>query len=586
MEEKEKKPVPEWLTPWKPGQSGNPKGRPKTKNLKAKEFVKLFVTDVPKHKSRVLDEAREYGLLVIKARALLEEAIDEGFCHSWLTGGKMNRLVVCTKPEHKFADLEDGEKKDPLTLQEFLGKLRIKSDRAVVPLKFDDWQARDFWRMAPAFVKLATGQDQPGAYKYHWKEYPKGHSKTGDAAIMAAYVLTESLLPISGVCAAGDVDQAKNLKDALRTLQDHNPWLGLTMKVDRVECKATGSSLVFITSDAPTSHGTIPDFVICDEFSHWRDNAQSFWASMFASMYKQKSAVMVVLTNAGFKGSWQFPVRNSHESDPAWCFMVLEGPCASWLNHNELETLKKSMPEPEFRRLFLNEWAEGIGDALRWEDVQAALVLPGPSAGPEPGWDYYAGGDLAKRNDHAAVCLIARNQGTGLIKLAQLVHWAPPIDLGTIKEVIISLDRKFHPDVWFIDPHQAELMVEQMMKQGINCELAWFTGKNNLEMASSMVEVFTSRQILLYPEPALLKDLSRLRIVGGPAGYRLDAPRTSDGHCDRATALALALLAARRSPLGLDGGYFSEDVKDSIWRGGGKEAIGYDRDLEFVPNWG
>jgi hypothetical protein len=68
-------------------------------------------------------------------------------------------------------------------------------------------------------------------------------------------------------------------------------------------------------------------------------------------------------------------------------------------------------------------------------------------------------------------------------------------------------------------------------------------------MASSLIEAFSTRAIDLFPDPDLIADLRRLRIKESPAGWRLDAPRTAAGHCDRATALTLAVLGARRSAL-------------------------------------
>jgi hypothetical protein len=67
-------------------------------------------------------------------------------------------------------------------------------------------------------------------------------------------------------------------------------------------------------------------------------------------------------------------------------------------------------------------------------------------------------------------------------------------------------------------------------------------------MASALLESFRTRSIDLYPEPDLIRDLSRLRIVEKSYGFRLEATRDATGHADRATALTLALLGSRRFP--------------------------------------
>jgi hypothetical protein len=68
-----------------------------------------------------------------------------------------------------------------------------------------------------------------------------------------------------------------------------------------------------------------------------------------------------------------------------------------------------------------------------------------------------------------------------------------------------------------------------------------FTGKNLNLMASTLLDVFRSRRLQMYKHDALVADLSRLTIEEKAYGYRLSAIRNEHGHCDLATALAIAL---------------------------------------------
>ena len=72
-----------------------------------------------------------------------------------------------------------------------------------------------------------------------------------------------------------------------------------------------------------------------------------------------------------------------------------------------------------------------------------------------------------------------------------------------------------------------------------------FVGQNLDKMASTLLDCFNSRLIHLYNDAHLIRDLGRLSIVEKSYGYRLQSTRDADGHADRATALAIALLAAR-----------------------------------------
>ena len=65
-------------------------------------------------------------------------------------------------------------------------------------------------------------------------------------------------------------------------------------------------------------------------------------------------------------------------------------------------------------------------------------------------------------------------------------------------------------------------------------------------LAAALLEGFNSRNIVLFDDDDLIADLKQLRVVERNYGYRLESPRSSRGHGDRATAFALALLAAKR----------------------------------------
>jgi hypothetical protein len=65
-------------------------------------------------------------------------------------------------------------------------------------------------------------------------------------------------------------------------------------------------------------------------------------------------------------------------------------------------------------------------------------------------------------------------------------------------------------------------------------------------MASVLLDGFNQRQIDLYNHPQLLADLRALRVEEKSYGVRLTSPRGPNGHGDAATALAIALLIAKR----------------------------------------
>jgi hypothetical protein len=94
--------------------------------------------------------------------------------------------------------------------------------------------------------------------------------------------------------------------------------------------------------------------------------------------------------------------------------------------------------------------------------------------------------------------------------------------------------------------YQAMLMQMDLDKLGVSMTPVSFAGKQAQEMASELLEVFSSRRVGLYRDAALVDDLRRLRIKESVVGWRLDPPRTASGHGDRGIAFAVALWTARQ----------------------------------------
>ncbi len=238
----------------------------------------------------------------------------------------------------------------------------------------------------------------------------------------------------------------------------------------------------------------------------------------------------------------------------------------------------------------MNRWASGSGDAIASTDLDAALSLAGPSS-PEPHVAYFAGLDLGLSRDSSALAIVgvhvggidriereqrpARDpvtaalidnglldpiespdhdehyvEGTGRLKLVDLFLWKPTrgqkLELSQVESTIITAHSRFNLTALMFDPWQCELLAQRATAAGVPCQPCQFTGPNCVAMASAVLENFAERRIDLYSHPQLVTDLRALRVTEKTYGCRLTSPRGPDGHGDTATALALALLAARR----------------------------------------
>ncbi|HEX7378402.1 MAG TPA: terminase large subunit, partial [Pirellulales bacterium] len=437
----------------------------------------------------------------------------------------------------------------------------------------DPWQAADFAALDPAWQRVAGSLDpspsiaakigeairgmvgpappDDGIARRAYLERPRGHSKTADLAVMVAWVLFASPRRLAGVAAAADKDQARLLRDAVAKLTALNAWLAsyLDAQVNKIINPHTGSTLDILSADAPSSYGLTPDFIVVDELTHWP--REELWHSLLSSAAKRRHCLLVIIANAGLgQGeSWQWRVRANAETDPAWYFHSLDGPQASWIHSTLLDEQRRLLPDQAYRRLWLNQWATGAGDALTADDIDAAVRAARPMEFVEPHCAYIAAVDIGHRHDKTAVVVLAADGVKQVVRLADVREFAPgkaDVNLMVVEDCLLALHRKFRLHQVIVDPSQAVLLIQRLRSAGIYCTEHAFTATNMQRAASCLLDAFRSRRIELYPHDSLLRGLRSLRVEERPnsGGFRLTAPRDKHGHADAAIALSIGLPTA------------------------------------------
>lgn len=438
----------------------------------------------------------------------------------------------------------------------------------------EEWQDSDFRALDDGWKRAVIGTTHTANHQRAWLERPRGHSKSLDIGVMAAWALFSSRRQIAGYAGAGDLDQARILRDAIGRLLYVNPWLADILEVQnyRVINHHTKSTLEIISSDAPTSYGLLPDFVVCDEVCHWKK--RDLFDSLLSSAAKRSTCMLVCISNAGLMDDWAWQLREAVRKDPAWHFSRLDGPVASWITSDRLEEQRRLLPNIAFRRLWLNEWTTGGGDALTPEDINAAFI---PNLKPQrcaqSGYEYVGGLDLGVTRDASAVVILGVKrsyEGHGRIRLAYSRIWRPKIgkkpserakvNLQEIEDTLIDLHVRFKLKTLNADPWNATHMVQRLQAAGLGVQDRYLgrmestrlvpivevpqTGGTLQAMASTLIEAFNDRRVELFEDADLRRDLLRFRIEERSYGFRLTSPQDEYGHGDMGTAFSLAMLAA------------------------------------------
>ena len=378
---------------------------------------------------------------------------------------------------------------------EFRRVLLIDTDTGPRPLASaaDPWQVEDFTALDPGWRRVA-GHQVDDAIRRAYLERARGHSKTADLAAMASWVLFSSRRQLSGIAAAADQDQASLLRDAVNRLVLLNPWLAdfLTVQKHVIVNEHTGSELTIIASDAASSYGLTPDFVIVDEVTHWGNDG--LWVSLFSAAAKRAACMLVIIANAGTgRGkSWQWGVREAARTGDDWYFHRLGGPAASWITPDRLAEQERMLPPLAYERLWQNRWTTGSGDALTEGDNQAAIVRDGPMYQYEAGHSFVGAIDLGIKHDHSAFVVLAADHATHKVKLASCESWRPPaggeVQVADVFNAVIEARWKFGMKGILYDPWQGEYLAQNLREQGIGAEPKPFIGQNLNAMARPIPE--------------------------------------------------------------------------------------------------
>jgi phage terminase large subunit-like protein len=437
----------------------------------------------------------------------------------------------------------------------FRSVVLIDSDAGPVRLSevLDPWQRLDFEALDAGWLRVA-GKSIPGdsagtaPMMRAFFERPRGHSKTSDLAVMVIWALVFSRRTLSGAAAAADKDQAKLLRDSIEKIIRLNPWLAETLECQalKVVNTRTGSALEILSSDAATSYGLNPDFLVIDELTHWK--GRDLWDSLISAAAKRGHCMVVVISNAGLGmgTSWQWEVRERCRQADNWHFSRLDGPKASWITPDRLNEQRQLLPGKAFNRLWLNLWTVESGDALDASDIEGCITLPGPAAERNQNYEYIAALDLGIKHDHSALAVLGLDLVQRQVNLVHCESWSPAqfggkVRLSDVQNAVMDLHQRFGLCGVYYDPWQAELMAEQLQAAGLWMIGVPFTAKNLDVMATTLLQMFRNRQVNLYRDDPLIRDLCRLTIVERQQGFRLQATRDETGHCDRATALAMVL---------------------------------------------
>lgn len=485
--------------------------------------------------------------------------------------------ITCTGTRHSMLPTPDRQalqweavRRAHSFPRNFRDLIRLGTDQYLVD-QIQPWQVSDFEALDPAWCRIA-GQSREPRFRRAYIERPRGHSKTSDMAIQIAWILQAARHPITGIAAAADREQAGLLLAAIRKLVTINPalCLDLCFAEGAIRNRRTGSRLDLISSDVASSYGILPDFVICDELSHWP--RPELWYSLLSSAAKKPDCVLAVLTNAGVGRDWQWEVRENASSSEDWHFSSLDGPHAPWITQRSLEEQQALLPPAVYERLWLNRWQHSDGEFVSLAEAEACIdpALTRQDHGL-PQYQYFGAIDYAEKRDYTAAVIMHEEGGRYLVDRMDVARpsAAQPTPVVWVEDWIQQAQALFPGIKLVLDDYQLAGTAQKYPENRVS-RFRFSSGKGNHDLAVSLRHLILQRKVAWYPgcgtypaaantlwqnenhspispQDDLISELASLLLCQSKAGHlRID--HRSDAHDDRAFVLGVACLQLLSSP--------------------------------------
>jgi hypothetical protein len=453
-----------------------------------------------------------------------------------------------------------------LSLRFFLDNVVINSTpepRAWKTIR-EPWQDEVLAPKLPAFEYLSGRRETHTGPMSFFDVLARGHDKSSLEGRLASGLLLSSRRPISGYIVAADKDQGKLLVEAVKEETALNPWLeDLIRFPGGNQIVGPAGKVTVVPADAGGAFGYRGNLFIFDELCNWdKPVSKKVYEAVMSGTEKRQPRIVVVISNAGYHGSWQEKVYETVKRDPEeWSVFDRQGHLASWMTEDRIAKLARILTPMEARRLFYNHWInpgdEGflsLEDAERCIDETLVYRLR-----RQPGvLNYVASIDYGPKRDRT-VCMVAHMDSDGRVLVDRMDVWegkSQPngrVEPSVIRRWIEDVEKGFDPVEYVVDPAGLASESEWMRNKRLPLyEYQPRGGAGNFAIAQALKSMVTGGAVRWYegcgfmPGSTFEDELARLVTVQKSYGHRID--HTSTQHDDRAVALGMLLVRAVEFP--------------------------------------
>ena len=440
--------------------------------------------------------------------------------------------------------------------------------------KAEPWQWALVNQLMPAIEYTAHVRPDYSGPRNFWLTLPKGHDKSSLIARLINWALAFNRRTFTGYVAAADKEQAGLLAKAMSDESRLNPWLAKRLDFRNWKVHGINSSTIeILAADAASSHGIRGDLLIVDELTHW--HKPDLWQALLSGREKRPGAVLIVITNAGLKYTWQHDALETFKTSERWFVYEAPGKLASWMDTAAMDELRRTVPPQLARRLFDNEWvdpSDGCNFLTREEVEQCISPDLVPHTAGIPGTAYVASIDYGPVRDRTVCTLIHRTEDdTIVVDKMDIMQGSRdnPVKIEAVERWIDDIRKNFELSSVVIDPYQMESTFQRYHGIIPMRKFEARGGKSNYEMAQCLRALVVNHKLYWYPDcgsihlpngnpHTLVDEFAELITKSMSYGFRID--HLPGRHDDRAVSLGMACVEALRvrprKKLFLEGEFF------------------------------
>jgi Terminase large subunit, ATPase domain/Terminase large subunit, endonuclease domain len=396
---------------------------------------------------------------------------------------------------------------------------------------------------------------------------PKKTGKSTMAALIALYTLCNVGTGSEIYLLGPDQEQAElviygKIKKAVRL----NKELRKTCKIEKRKIThRVNENFILAMACSSTNVGLAPTLTVFDEL--WRftsQEAKDTWNELTNIPAEGRMNLNLVVSYAGRAEDEDgilhglYKKGMSQQEDPKFLFRWHGEELYDkipWVTESYLKSQKTRLHPAVYARLHQNEWVSG-NEAFLEADIIDQCTMPERSPGMSFDGPVVVGVDAALKHDTSAVVVVGcqrddeidQNKALILIDHRCFVPLkGQTLDLAsTVEKAILDFNKKYNVRRVVYDPFQMQRSAQGLRKAGLRVKEIPQTASTCTEFSELLLNLLTSRGLILYPDPVVRQHLLNTRVKQTDRGCRIVKGKASQ-KIDLAIALSMACLECQRS---------------------------------------